>query len=82
MYLYLIMCLICRFIVSTKSTIQYSSRMGQNTGTSKIEKNVKEKATTNAFVSAYLHEKSAHIRRGQTDLNCLSTQNGPKSRKW
>jgi hypothetical protein len=29
--------------------------MGQNTGTSNMPKKVSEKATKNAFVSAYLH---------------------------
>ena len=34
------MCLICLFIVKKKSTQKYTTRMGQNTGTSKTEKNV------------------------------------------
>jgi len=32
MYLYLIMCLICRFIVSTNKAMKYNSKMGQKTG--------------------------------------------------
>lgn len=39
-YLYLIMCLICRFIVTVNSSSQYSSRMGQNTGTSNMGNSV------------------------------------------
>ena len=39
-YRYLIICLIWRFMVITKRTMKYSRRMGQNTGTSNILKNV------------------------------------------
>jgi hypothetical protein len=49
------MCLICRFIVMKNSTTQYMSRIGQNTGTSKKEKNVIQNAMQNAFVHEYLH---------------------------
>ena len=35
-YLYLIMCLICRFIVKKKSAKKYISKIGQNTGMLKL----------------------------------------------
>ena len=53
------MCLICLFIVMKKSTTQYISNIGQNTGTSKKEKNVMQKAMTNAFVQEYLGETNS-----------------------
>lgn len=34
------MCIICLFMVAKKSTKKYSSKIGQKTGTSKMEKNV------------------------------------------
>ncbi|VEU35234.1 unnamed protein product [Pseudo-nitzschia multistriata] len=34
------MCIICRFIVIKNKTKKYINRIGQNTGTSKTEKNV------------------------------------------
>ena len=61
MYRYLIMCRIWRFIVRTNRTTQYSRRIGQNTGTSNILKNVNMKATTNAFVNAYLHSTKKYL---------------------
>ena len=39
-YLYLIICLICRLIVMNSKTSQYNIRIGQKTGMSKIGKNV------------------------------------------
>jgi len=39
-YLCLYMCIICRFIVMKNSTPKYINSIGQNTGTSNIEKNV------------------------------------------
>ena len=53
-YRYLIMCRIWRFIVKINKTIQYSRRIGQKTGTSKMLKNVSTNATQSAFVNAYL----------------------------
>ena len=55
-YLYLIMWLICRLMVTKKRVNQYMSRMGQKTGMSNIGKNVMKKATTNALVTAYLRK--------------------------
>lgn len=48
-------------MVRRKRTIQYNNRIGQNTGTSKILKNVKVNATTNAFVNAYLHGSTTPV---------------------
>ena len=54
MYLYLIMCLICLFIVAAKRSNQYISKMGQNTGTSNILKKVIKNAMMKDLVKAYL----------------------------
>jgi hypothetical protein len=61
-YLYLIMCRICRFIVRTKRTIQYISRIGQKTGTSKMGKKVMKKAMMKAFVTAYLRAWNGTVK--------------------
>merc|ERR1719247_2155078 len=61
-YLYLIMCLICRFIVSTKRAMKYRSRMGQKTGMLKMEKKVITKATQKAFVIEYQNLNSGSLR--------------------
>lgn len=54
MYLYLIMCLICLFIVAAKRSNQYISKIGQNTGTSNILKKVIKNAMMKDLVKAYL----------------------------
>ena len=54
MYRCLIMCLICRFMVTNKSTKKYSRRMGQKTGTSKIGKKVARKPNMNALLEDHL----------------------------
>lgn len=69
-YLYLIMCLICRFIVTKKRIIQYISRMGQNTGTSKTLKKVIRKPITKDFMDAYLQVEG---RGGRGSHNLLLT---------
>mmetsp|Transcript_1177 Transcript_1177/g.7640 ORF Transcript_1177/g.7640 Transcript_1177/m.7640 type:complete len:106 (-) Transcript_1177:2634-2951(-) len=55
MYLYLIMCLICLFIVATKSSNQYISKIGQKTGTSNMLTKVMKNATMKDLVKAYLY---------------------------
>ena len=57
MYRCLIICLICRFIVTKSSTKKYSRRMGQKTGTSKMGKNVAKKPNMNALVDDHLQQK-------------------------
>lgn len=59
MYLCLIMCLTCLFMVMKKSTKKYSSRMGQKTGTSKIGKNVASIPNTKDFADEYLQTSNA-----------------------
>ena len=61
-YLYLIMCLIWRFIVKNKRTQKYNNRMGQNTATSKIEKNVIANEIQTAFVQLYQYLNSGSLR--------------------
>lgn len=76
-YLYLIMCFIWRFIVMKNSTNQYSSRMGQKTGTSKMGKNVKTKPRANAFADEYLHAQSCFVTRSAfghwQPVNCAAS---------
>lgn len=60
-------------MVRTKRTIQYSNSIGQKTGTSKILKNVKVNATTNAFVNAYLDKHKAWPRHEAETSNYLET---------
>ena len=55
-YLYLIMCWICRFMVRVNSTDQYSSRMGQKTGTSNTAKKVAIKPVKMERTLAYLQQ--------------------------
>ena len=45
-------------MVRKNSTSQYSSRMGQNTGTSKAAKNVAANPKHSAFVDEYLQWQS------------------------
>lgn len=62
-YLYLIMCLICRFMVTAKSNNQYRSKMGQNTGTSNIVNSVIAMPMQMDFIEDHLqqkHEGSCH----------------------
>jgi hypothetical protein len=54
------MCLICRFIVTTKSSSQYNSRIGQNTGTSKMLKNVMTSPIMNDFVEDHLQSTGVY----------------------
>ena len=61
-YRYLIMCLIWRFIVKNKRTQKYNNRMGQNTATSKIEKNVIANEIQTAFVQLYQYLNSGSLR--------------------
>ena len=49
-YLYLIMCLICRFKVITNNMKKYSSKMGQKTGTLTTSKKVKVMAMNTARI--------------------------------
>ena len=53
-YRYLIICLTCRFIVRKNSTSQYTTRMGQNTGTSKNGKKVAQNPKQKALHEEYL----------------------------
>ena len=50
-YLCLIMCCICFFMVSPKSIMKYSNRIGQNTGMLKMGKNVAMNDNTIIFVA-------------------------------
>lgn len=47
----LIMCSICRFMVMVNNTIKYNSKIGQNTGISKIENSVIPHDMQTAFVA-------------------------------
>lgn len=49
------MCLICLFIVAAKSSNQYISKIGQNTGTSNMLTKVMKNATMKDLVKAYLY---------------------------
>lgn len=48
------MCLIWRFMVMVKRMMKYTTRMGQNTGTSKAEKNVAHSESSAAFMELTL----------------------------
>ena len=61
-YLYLIMCLICRFIVRTKSAMKYRRRIGQKTGMLKTLKKVMKKAMQKALVKEYQNLNSGNLR--------------------
>lgn len=55
-YLYLIICLICRRMVINNNTIQYRRRIGQNTGMSKMGNKVMVVPIKMAFMQLSLHE--------------------------
>lgn len=69
-YLYLIMCLICRFIVTVNSSSQYSSRMGQNTGTSNMGNSVIAIPIQMDFIDDHLHTHT--ITQGRVGARCRS----------
>lgn len=54
-YLYLIICRICLRIVMKSNTSQYRSRIGQNTGMSKMGNRVVVVPINTALVQLYLH---------------------------
>ncbi len=56
-YLYLIICLICRFMVTKNNRNQYISRMGQKTGTSNTLKHVSASATRRDLVEPHLGQR-------------------------
>eukprot|EP00879_Flechtneria_rotunda_P030806 GHRR01033490.1.p1 GENE.GHRR01033490.1~~GHRR01033490.1.p1 ORF type:complete len:128 (-),score=28.51 GHRR01033490.1:193-576(-) len=60
-YRYLIMCLICRFMVTTKSSNQYINSMGQNTGTSNIVKKVINRPIQIDLIDDHLQDTTARI---------------------
>merc|ERR1719198_402342 len=70
-YLYLIMCLICLFIVRTKSAMKYMSRIGQKTGMLKMAKKVRKKATQKALVSEYQNLNSGSLRMNGRNSSSL-----------
>jgi hypothetical protein len=70
-YLYLIMCLIWRFIVMKNKTMKYSSRMGQKTGMSNMLKKVIRKDVSTAL----MHE-CQNLNSGSRRANGLRIQYG------
>ena len=60
-YLYLIMCLIWRRMVTNSSTSQYRRRIGQKTGTSNMGKKVATKPRRNALTEECLHAGRAGL---------------------
>jgi len=60
-YLYLIICLIWRFIVIQNNVIKYITNIGQNTGTLKKSKKVQIIAITVLFVIAYQNLNSGNL---------------------
>lgn len=54
-HLYLIICLIWRFMVTKNRMHQYMSRMGQNTGTSNTRKNVRPDPMRKDLNEDHLH---------------------------
>lgn len=65
-YLCLIMCLICFFIVTVNSMIQYSNSTGQNTGKSNMGKKVMVKPINNDFIAARLSRKGKSGNQNQS----------------
>lgn len=65
---------ICLFIVMTKRTMKYMTRMGQNTGMLKNSKNVHVMAITTALVAAYLQGKKTTNKFANIAKNVLFSQ--------
>lgn len=61
-YLYLIICCICLFIVTENKINQYSNKIGQKTGTSNAEKNVAINPTVIERMLAYQNLNSGSRR--------------------
>lgn len=76
-YLYLIMCLICRFIVTVNSSNQYSSRMGQNTGTSNMVNSVIASPIPIDFIDDHLQQNSPQSFAVTFTLSQMQDQCGP-----
>ena len=62
-YLYFNISLICLFMVMKTSTNQYSSSIGQKTGTSKMGKNVRQKPMRKALIDEYLQAGMGQSRQ-------------------
>lgn len=67
-YLYLIMCCICLFIVTTNKIIQYTNSIGQNTGTSNTGKKVAKKPKVMDRMLAY-----QNLNSGKRLMNGLNS---------
>ena len=68
MYLYLIICLICLFIVRQNSMMKYMTKIGQNTGTLKTWKKVMKVAMMTARV-----DRCQNLNSGSRRINGLNS---------
>ena len=79
-YLYLIICLICRFMVTPNKTKKYMTNIGQNTGILKTWKNVQNMAMHIALVPEYQNLNSGKRRmNGRNSSFVLVGSLGPSS---
>jgi len=79
-YLYLIICLICRFIVKTNKIQKYMTRIGQNTGTLNISKKVQKVAITTDLEHEYQNLNSgSFLINGLNSSSRLVGSPGPSS---
>merc|ERR1719367_1999677 len=79
-YLYLIICLICLFMVIQKSVMKYITRIGQNTGILKSSKKVQPKAITVALVAEYQNLNSGkRLMKGLNSSFCFVGSSNPSS---
>jgi hypothetical protein len=77
-YLCLYMCIICRFIVMKKRIKKYISRIGQNTGMSKTEKNVMTMLVAVPLVHASQNLNSgSRLANGRNSLPSDAVEGSP-----
>jgi len=80
MYLYLIICLICRFIVMQNRVMKYITKIGQNTGMLKNSKKEHTKAMVVALVAEYQNLNSgSRLMNGRNSSFCEVGRPGPSS---
>merc|ERR1712178_454364 len=80
MYLYLIICLICLFMVIVNKIMKYITKMGQNTGIFSASKNVQNMAMDTALVALYQNLNSGNLRiNGLNSSEFLVGNEGPSS---
>ena len=78
--MYFIICWICLRIVNANKITKYINKIGQNTGKSKIEKNVQKKAIKNALVKKNQNLNSGSRRiKGLNSSDCIVGSAGPSS---